>query len=304
MIKIFDEIIENIKKLNIDEILNKKNESKEKNIEGIFSEKDFISPSYINTKNFKYLEIDDMYYSSIVVVNYNREQTDLLLKQLIDSNINMNISVFYEKQDSYKAVKDLTYHIGNVGVDIKNTDSNREDMEIAAFTYNDAKYIRKEIQVNNEDLYYLYIYITVFSDDKKELEYLLNKVEGIIQARGMQTRRAYFREEQTYRACLPFMENDIDLKNIGKRNVLTTGLVSTYPFISSAVFDEEGIFIGTNIYNDSLIFIDRYNSNKYKNANMCVFGTSGAGKSFFIKLMALRFRLLGIEQYIIDPDRE
>ena len=216
----------------------------------------------------------------------------------------MNISIFYEKQDPYKVVKDLTYHIGNVGVDIKNTNQNREDIEIAAFTYNDARYIRKEIQINNEDLYFLYIYITVFSEDKKELEYLLNKIEGIIQSKGMQPRRAYFREEQTFKACLPFMQNDNDIKAIGKRNVLTSGLVSTYPFISSSVFDENGIFIGTNIYNNSLIFIDRYNTEKYKNANMCIFGTSGAGKSFYIKLLALRFRLLGIEQYIIDPDRE
>ena len=63
-------------------------------------------------------------------------------------------------------------------------------------------------------------------------------------------------------------------------------------------------FIGTSIYNNSLIFIDRYNKEKYKNANMCIFGTSGAGKSYYTKLMILRYRLFGIYQYIIDPDRE
>ncbi len=245
-----------------------------------------------------------MYFSTLLITNYYHEQTDLLLKSIIDSNINMNISIFYEKQDPYKVVKDLTYHIGNVGVDLKNINENREDIEIAAFTYKDAKYIRKEIQLNNEDLYFLYIYITVYSEDKKELEYILNKIEGIIQSKGMQLRRGYFREEQTFKACLPFMQNSNDIKQVTKRNVLTSGLVCTYPFISSSIFDEEGIFIGTNIYNNSLIFIDRYNSNKYKNANMCIFGTSGAGKSFYVKLLALRFRLLGIEQYIIDPDRE
>ena len=65
-----------------------------------------------------------------------------------------------------------------------------------------------------------------------------------------------------------------------------------------------GIFCGTNIYNNSLVFIDRYNQEKYKNANMCIFGTSGSGKSFYTKLMILRYRLLGIEQYVIDPERE
>ena len=289
----------------IKEKLKIKTKEKNKNkLEGIFTEKDFLSPSYINLTNPKYIEIDNLYYSNLIITNYYHEQNDLLLKTILDSNINMNISVFYEKQNPYKTVKDLTYHIGNVGVDLKTGNENREDIEIAAFTYQDAKYIRREIQVNNEDIYFLYIYLNLYSEDKKELEYLLNKIEGILQARGMQVRRAYFRQEQTFKSCIPLMENDKEIKEIAKRNVLTSSLVCTYPFISSAIFDEEGIFIGTNIYNNSLVFIDRYNTNKYKNANMCIFGSSGAGKSFYIKLLALRFRILGIEQYIIDPDRE
>ena len=216
----------------------------------------------------------------------------------------MNISIYYEKQDPYKIIKDLTYHIGNVGVDLKSNNVNREDIEIAAFTYNDAKYIRKEIQVNNEDLYFLYIYLNTYSENKKELEYIINKIEGILQSKGMQVRRAYFRQEQAYIACMPLMQNNKELKDIAKRNILTSSLLSTYPFISSSMFDEEGIFIGLNIYNNSLIFIDRYNKEKYKNANMCIFGTSGAGKSFYIKTLVLRYRIMGIEQYIVDPDRE
>ena len=289
-----------------------KNNKKEKNkkiekldfLEGSFSDKDYLAPSYINLSNPKYIEIDNNYYASLLIINYFREQTDLILKSIIDTNIDVNISIFYEKQDTYKAIRELTYHIGNVGVDIKSNNQNRQDIEIATFTYNDAKYIRKELQINNEDLYYLYIYINTYSQDLKDLEYVLNKIEGIIQSKGMQTRRAYFRQEPAFRACLPLMENNKLLKEISKRNVLTSGLIATYPFISSAIFDEDGVFVGTNIYNNSLVFIDRYNTNKYKNANMCIFGTSGAGKSFYTKLLILRYRLLGIEQYIIDPERE
>ena len=96
----------------------------------------------------------------------------------------------------------------------------------------------------------------------------------------------------------------MDVKNATRRNILTNGIVATYPFISSSVFDKNGIFIGKNSHNNSLIFIDRYDENKYKNANMCVFGTSGAGKSYFIKLNILRYRIQGISQYIIDAERE
>ena len=279
-------------------------EEKLKFYEGCINIKDKIACSYINTKYPKYIEIDNTYYSGLIISNYNRSFNDLLLRKLIDTNINMNISIFYEKQDTYKTIRDLTYHIGNVSVDLQTINKNRQDIDIAAFTYDDAKYIRKEMQVNNEDLYFLYIYLIVFSQDKKELKYLLNKIEGICQSIGMMPRSANFRQEQTFLSCSPYMLNSEDIKITAKRNVLTSSLISTYPFISSSIFDENGIFIGTNIYNNSLVFIDRYNKEKYKNANMCIFGTSGAGKSFYVKLQILRYRLLGLEQYIIDPDRE
>ena len=282
----------------------KNNKEKINFMEGTISDNDFLAQSYINLTNPKYIEIDNNYFSSILIINYFREQSDLLLKTLIDTNIDVNISIFYEKQDNYKTIRELTYHIGNVGADLKGNNQNRQDIDIASFTYNDAKYIRKELQINNEDLYFLYIYINTYSKEIKEVDNTLNKIEGILESKGLHTRRAFFRQEQAYRACMPLMENNKLLKEVSKRNVLTSGLVCTYPFISSAIFDDTGIFIGINIYNNSLIFIDRYNTQKYKNANMCIFGTSGAGKSFYTKLLILRYRLLGIEQYIIDPERE
>lgn len=112
--------------------------------------------------NPKYLEIDNIFYSTLIIINYNREHDDLILKDIIDSNINLNISIIYEKQNTYKVIKDLTYHIGNVGVDLQSYSENRQDIDIAAFTYNDAKYIRREMQLNNEDLYYLYVYVNIF----------------------------------------------------------------------------------------------------------------------------------------------
>ena len=160
----------------IKNIFNKnKKEINDNFFEGARDEKDKIAPAYINMQNPQYLEIDNLYYSGLIVVDYYREQTDIILKSLIETNINMNISIFYEKQDSFKAIKDLTYHIGNVGVELKESNQNREDIDIAAFTYNDAKYIRKEIQVNNEDIYFLYIYISIYADSIKLEEQILDK---------------------------------------------------------------------------------------------------------------------------------
>lgn len=266
--------------------------------------KDELSPSYIDLSNPKYIEIEDKYCSSILVVDYYREQNDLIFKSLIDANININMSIFYEITDSNKIIKDLTYNIGNVSVDLENSNKNRQDIDIVEFTYDDAKYIRKQLQLENENFYYLYTYIAVYSDNLKELKNNIEKIEGILQSKGIKTKKAYFRQEQAYISTLPLMINNKDVKNATKKNILTSGLVATYPFISSSIFDEKGIFVGKNIYNNSLIFIDRYDEHKYKNANICVFGTSGAGKSYYTKLNILRYRLVGINQYIIDPERE
>lgn len=271
---------------------------------GTFNVKDYLSPSYINLNNPKHIEIDGIYYSSLLIVNYIREQNDLIFQNIIDTDENIYISIYYEKQDTYKVIKDLTYNIGNVGVDLEKIGKARQDYEIAAFTYNDAKYIRKQLQINNEEMFFIYTYITTFSRDKKELENKINKIEGMVRSKGMQAKRAYFRQEQAYKSNLPFMQNNKDIKEVTKRNILTDSIQATYPFLSSSIFDETGIFIGTNVYNNSLIFIDKYDRNKYKNSNMCIFGTSGSGKSFFTKLMILRNSLFGLEQYVIDPDRE
>ena len=212
--------------------------------------------------------------------------------------------MFYEKQDTYKTIKDLTYFIGNSAVDLKDSRENREDIEIASFSYNDAKYIRKQMQINNEELYFISMYICVFANTEKELEFLLNKMEGILQSNGISSKRANFRQEEVFTACLPINYNSKNIKSASKRNVLTEGIISTYPFISNSIFDETGVLFGINRFNNSMIMIDRFNKEKYKNANMFILGTSGAGKSFFTKLMILRHRICGMEQYVIDPERE
>lgn len=273
-------------------------------IGGIFNKKDYLSPSYINLNNPKYIEIDGIYYSGLIIVDYLREQNDLILKKVIDSNEDLIVSIFYEKQDSYKVIKDLTYNIGNVSVDLEKIGENRQDSEIAAYTYNDAKYIRKEMQINNEDLFFIYTYVLIYSKEKKELKNKINKIEGLLRSQGLISKKSYFRQEQLFKACMPFLINDKIVKTPARRNILTNSISVTYPFISSTIYDKNGIFIGLNKYNDSLVFIDKFNKEKYKNSNMCIFGISGSGKSFFTKLMILRQALYGIEQYIIDPERE
>ena len=271
---------------------------------GIISKLDKIVPSYIDNRNPMYLAIDGFLYGGILIVDYYREYDELIFKSLIKSSVDMRISIFYERQDIYKTIKKLTYYIGNVGVDLKSGNQNREDVDLAAFSYNDAKYIRKEIQVNNEDLYFLYAYVLVKAETEAELNFKINEVESILQASGMQTKKGNFRQLQIFNTCLPLGDQDKGIKAVTRRNVLTNGLLGTFPFISSSIYDKNGIYVGRNLYDNSLVFIDRFDKEKYKNANMCIFGTSGAGKSYYTKLLLLRYNMIGMEQFVIDPERE
>ena len=245
-----------------------------------------------------------MYYSGLMVVNYERQQKDLLLKEIMNVSDNNIISMFYERQNPYQVIKELSYYIGNSTVDLENIHPARQDRDLIAFSNDDAQYIRKEIQINNEDLYFLSLYVMAYDSQKEQTEYIIKKLEGLLQSRGIQTKRSYFRQEQIYFSCLPLFLQPKEVQLTTKRNVLTNGMLATYPFFTSALLDEGGVFVGINAYNNSLIFLDRFETKKYKNANLCIFGTSGAGKSYFAKTLVLRSRLLGIEQYIIDPDRE
>ena len=272
--------------------------------EGTINKLDTIVPSFIDNRNPKYVSIDGVLYGGILIIDYYREYDELILKNLIKSSVDMRICIFYERQEVYKTIKKLTYYIGNVGVDLKSGNQNREDVDIAAFSYNDAKYIRKEMQVNNEDLYFLYVYVLVKADNEMELDFKINEIESILQASGMQTKKGNFRQLQIFNTCLPLGMQNKDIKSVTRRNVLTNGLLGTFPFISSSIYDKEGIFIGSNLYDNSLVFVDRFDKDKYKNANMCIFGTSGAGKSYYIKLLLLRYSMIGLEQFVIDPERE
>ncbi len=265
---------------------------------------DIICSSYIDFNNFNYVIIDGLYYCSLLVINYSREMESLFLDKILSLDINTNVSMYYEKKSSYEVIKELTYIIGNVGADIKTSNENQQDIDVVGNTYTDAKFIRKQLQLGDENFYYINIQIGIFAKSKEELEKDVSRIESVAIASGITTIRANYRQEEALKTVLPFMNLDKDIESITKRNVLTSGLVSSYPFVSNELFDKEGVLIGTNTFDKSIIMLDRFCTSKYKNANMFVVGTSGSGKSYFTKLMINRNRFLNINQFVIDPDRE
>ena len=262
------------------------------------------NPLYINLTNPQYIEIDGMFFSSLLIINYNRIFQELIFKNILEINENILISIYIEKNNQYKIIKEIAKNIGNTTVDLEKINNSRIDIDIAKSSLEDAKYIRKEMQLNNQQLLYFYTYITTYSKNKEELKNQINKIEEILQNSGLKSKKSYFRQEQTILANLPLNKNNSDIKRAVKRNILTDGIKGTYPFITSTIYDEQGILYGTDINNNSLIIIDKFDREKYKNSNTCIFGSSGSGKSYFTKIQVLRNYILNINQYIIDPERE
>ena len=115
-------------------------------------------------------------------------------------------------------------------MEISEKNNSNQEIDLISFSNNDAIYIRKQLQLENEELYYLYVYIIAFDKNKEELNKTMNCVENILVSSGMQCKKAYFREEQVFLSCLPIMYNHIDIKNVAKRNVLTSRFNFNFSF--------------------------------------------------------------------------
>ncbi|MBQ9313440.1 MAG: ATP-binding protein [Clostridia bacterium] len=263
-----------------------------------------LCPTFVDTTNPKYIMLDDYYVASLFINNYNSEMEGGFLDKLISSDNDFVLSMFYTKRSTYETMKELTGVIGNSGANIKISGNNQIDIDLMRGSYENAKYIKKQLQIENDELFDLNIYLLIYGDTLEELKNSIRKIENLVIGCGLASRRGIFRQDEIFKSCLPILYNSKDVKSISKRNVLASGLVSTYPFLSNELCDRNGILIGLNEFNNSVVMVDRFDSEKYKNANMCVIGASGSGKSYFMKLMITRNRLLNIEQYIIDPDRE
>ncbi|NJD01826.1 MAG: hypothetical protein FIA99_04350 [Ruminiclostridium sp.] len=268
---------------------------------GMIGTLDLICPTSIDTTKPDCLVIDGIYSATLLVCSYHFELPAAWLADIISFGEGIDISIYIEPLQKAKVVKDLTQSIGITRDRRKNAGDNQSDVEIMELSIDHAKYIRERINKYNEDPYYIYILITVYAASREKLEDRLKAVETKLGSKDMISRRADFRHEQGFLSTLPLCSLDASLKKSTRRNALTSGVSSIYPFTSYEFCDENGILFGKNEHNNSLIIVDIFNSSVYKNANMVILGTSGSGKSFTLQLIALRLRMQGIQTMIICP---
>ena len=263
---------------------------------------EFFAPEKLDFTHGKYICIDRLYHSYLLIpsVGYKSRVSAGWLSLLVNAGDGIDIDLFLTKQPKERMVQKLGQQLRINRSKIKeasDTNSDFDDLDGAIR----SGYFLKDGLANNEDFYYMNILITVTADTPEDLEWREREMRKLLVSQDLNVATCSFREEQAFLSALPLTNLEKHLYNRSKRNVLTSGAASCYPFTAYELSDDNGILLGVNKYNNSLVIVDIFNSAVYKNANIAIMGTSGAGKTFLVQLMAQRERRKGIQIFIIAP---
>lgn len=213
-------------------------------------------------------------------------------------------AVFYLER---KSREEIIPKIGNAAVfnrsRIQEVGDTRSDYEQLDDAIESALFMKSQINREGEDFYYIHTLMSVSADNLDDLKRREKETVNLCGSMGFTARRADYMQDKAFLSLLPLLEIDRDIAHKSRRNILTSGAAAAFPFSSFEMCDETGIFYGLNLHNSSSVIVDHYNTTRYSNGNMAVFGMSGAGKTFFLLLLAMRLRMQGVGVYIITPEK-
>ena len=222
------------------------------------------------------------------------------LSLIVNAGDGIDLDMFLSRQPKDRMIRKLGQQLRINRSKIKETSDTNTDFDDLDGAIRSG-YFLKDGLGNNEDFYYLNLLITITAGSVDELEWKCAEMKKLLLSQDMDVQPCSFCQEQAFLSSLPLVSLERSLFERSKRNVLTLGAASCYPFTSYEMCDDNGILLGVNKHNNSLIIVDIFDSRVYKNANIAILGTSGAGKSFSMQLMATRMRRKGIQVFIVAP---
>lgn len=263
---------------------------------------DIVAPDSIDVTHGSYVLMDRMLHAYLLVPSYGyKSQVSAgWLSLLVNAGEGIDLDIFIERQPKEQFQRKIGQQLRINRSKIKDASDTNTDFDDLDSAIRSGYYLKEGLG-NNEDLYFMNILITVTADSEKELEWRIDELKKLLISQDIEVSHCHFREEQAFLSVLPLVSLDKHLFARSKRNILTTGVASCYPFTSFEMCDDNGILLGVNKHNNSLIIVDIFNSRIYKNANMAILGTSGSGKTFTMQLMALRMRRKNIQTFIVAP---
>lgn len=266
--------------------------------EGMVNVLDYIAPAAFGvTPN--YIQLENLYCKVLFVFSYARYLNTNWLSSVVNSDMQIDISMFIYPLSSAEVMSGLKRKLSQLQAtaSIQQEKGQVRDPELET-AIADIESLRDILSRGEEKLFQFGIYFTIYSADKEELESLTKQIETLLGGLLIYTKQALMQMEQGFLSSLPLGDDQLKVM----RNLDTASLSTSFPFVSSTLTSNEGILYGINLHNSSLILFDRFNS--LENANSVVFATSGAGKSFAVKLEALRSLMWGTDIIVIDPENE
>lgn len=246
--------------------------------------------------------IDGVYHAYLIVPSsgFNPHVVAGWTSLFVNAGEGIDVDFFFQREPKERIQSKLGQQIRINRSRIKDTSDTNTDFDDIEGAIKSGYFLKQGL-ANYEDFYYTSIIVTVTADSLDNLEWRVAEVRRLMISQDMDVRTCYFRQEDAMRSVMPFCRLNKKLFERSKRNMLTSAAASCYPFTSYEMSDENGILLGVNKHNNSLVIVDIFNSRVYKNANMAILGTSGAGKTFTMQLMALRMRRKGTQVFIIAP---
>lgn len=263
---------------------------------------EFLSPESLDFKHSSYVKINGVYHSYLMVPSdgYKNKVVPGWLSLLINAGEGIDIDFYLQKQPKDKIQQRLGQQIRINRSKLKDASDTNSDFDDLDSAIRSGYYLKQGL-ANNEDFYYINLLVTITASSLEELQWRMQEMKKLLISQDMDLRSCYFLQERGFLSTLPLAALDKKLFELSKRNVLTSGAASCYPFTSYSICDDNGILFGVNKHNNSLVIADIFDSKQYKNSNICILGCSGAGKTFTMQTMALRMRRKGIQVFIVAP---
>jgi len=264
---------------------------------GRITVRDLIAPSFIEV-DFNHLKIDDKYYRTLYVVGYPRYVSANWLYSLITFDHPLYISMYIYPTESKTVLEDLKRKIAEMEATIENDVKAGKVVDPAVqVALDDALALQAELAKGEERFFQFGLYITIPADNLAELDRVVKEVDSVLSSLMIIARQATLEMEEGFKSTLPMFSDRLAVW----RNMDTTSLSMTFPFATSSLTKNEGILYGVNEHDGSLIIFDRFT---LENANSVILGKSGGGKSFLVKLEALRLLMMDVDVIILDPENE
>jgi conjugal transfer ATP-binding protein TraC len=258
---------------------------------------DLLAPSAINLAA-NYIQVGDRFARTLFVITYPRYLNTNWFSPIINMDQPMDVSIFVHPLDTGEILKKLRDKLGRIEAEVMEEEAAgkvRDPLKETAV--NDIEELRDKLQQGTDKFFEFGLYVTIYGDSTKELDEVENKIRGILDAQLVYTKPATFRMKEGFFSTMPLNDDQL-----GVHTSLNTEPVSSlFPFVSYDLTTDKGILYGINSHNNSLVLFDRFSLENY---NMVVFGKSGGGKSYTVKLEILRSLMLGTQIFVIDPENE